>query len=158
MADDKPKKKTTSVSISKEMFKKCTSPGPDSIRSQLNGLKLLKDDDGDDLEIIHAAPIINALISTFDLKAQGETIIDYIQNVHNKGDGRSKEAIKARKAEADRVIAEAEAIKEQQAADRKSPKKKAPAKKPTKAAKAKAAAAKKSVVSKASKTTKWAKE
>ena len=153
MADDKPKKKTTSVSISKEMFKKCTS-GPDSIRSQLNGLKLLKDDDGDDLEIIHAAPIINALISTFDLKAQGETIIDYIQNVHNKDDGRSKEAIKARKAENDRLIAEAEAIKEQQAADRKSPKKKAPAKKP---AKAKAAAAKKSVVSRTSKTTKWAK-
>ena len=140
MADDKSNKKTTSVSISKEMFKKCNH-GPDSIRSQLNGLRLWKNDDGDDVEIIHAAPIINALISTFDLKAQGKKVIDYIKNVHNKDDGRSKEAIKARKAEADRKIAELEAIiKEQQAAERKSPKKKAPAKKPTKSAKAKAAA------------------
>ena len=138
MADDKSNKKTTSVSISKEMFKKCNH-GPDSIRSQLNGLRLWKNDDGDDVEIIHAAPIINALISTFDLKAQGETIIDYIQNVHNKDDGR--------------------VTRHQQKPDDSPP---IPEPKPTTKSKSatnkKPSPKKKSVVSKTSKVSKWAKD
>ena len=153
MADDKPKKKTTSVSITSELYNRVIMEDG-CIAEQL---KPIYQRHFPGKKILHAAPIINALISTFDLKEDGEKIVDYIKNVHNKDDGRSKEAIKARKAEADRVIAEAEAIKEQQAADRKSPKKKAPAKKPTKAAKAKAAAAKKSVVSRTSKISKWVK-
>jgi len=80
MADDKPKKKTTSVSITSELYDRVIMDD-DCIADQLKPLYGKK--------ILYAAPIINALISTFDLKEDGEKIVDYIKNVHNKDDGRA---------------------------------------------------------------------
>jgi len=72
-------KKTTSVSINSELFDRVIMDD-DCIADQLKPLYGKK--------ILHAAPIINALISTFDLKEDGKKIVDYIKNVHSKDDGR----------------------------------------------------------------------
>ena len=130
MADDKPKKKTTSVSITTELYNRVIEDD-DCIADQLKPLFGGK--------IRYAAPIINALISTFDLKEDGDKIVDYIKNVHNKEDGRVTRH--EQKPDDSPPITE--------------PKPKTKSKSATNK---KSSPKKKSVVSKTSKVSKWAKD